>query len=67
LNQSKLDHSIALIFLEFALEEPHDGEKAHAIFKNVLPHYFSASEPSKVKKLKDPVVATVTLVRWPYT
>jgi hypothetical protein len=67
LNQDKADHSIALIFVEFALEEPHDGEKAHAIFKNVLPHYFSALQPSKVKKQKETAVATVTLVRWPYT
>jgi len=67
LNQDKADHSIALIFLEFALEQPHDGEKAHAIFKNVLPHYFSALQLSKFKKQKESFVATVTLVRWPYT
>jgi hypothetical protein len=67
LNQDNTDHSIALIFLEFALEEPHDGEKAHAIFENVLPHYFAALQPPKLKKQKESVVATVTLVRWPYT
>jgi hypothetical protein len=67
LNQNKVDHSIALIFLEFALEEPHDGEKAHAIFKNVLPRYFSGLQPPKSKKQKESFVATVTLVRWPFT
>lgn len=67
LDQDRADHSIALIFLEFALEEPHDGEKAHAIFKNVLPRYFAALQRPKLKKLKESVVATVTLVRWPYT
>ncbi len=67
LNQDKTDHSIALIFLEFALEEPHNGEKAHQIFKSVLPHYFSALQASKTVRKKEPVAVTVTLVRWPYT
>jgi hypothetical protein len=69
-----LDHSIAQIFLEMALfeaanatEESKGGETARVIFEDVLPHYFTALEPSKLKEASPPPVATVTLVRWPYT
>ncbi len=65
--KGKTDHSIARIFLEFALEQPYNGEKAHEVIKNVLPHYFAALQPSKNARKKESIAATVTLVRWPYT
>ncbi len=73
-NQNAADNSIGRIFLELGLSESEDtspntqgGTNARVIFDDVLPHYFSSLEPAKVKRPAVTPVATVTLVRWPYT
>ena len=73
-NQTSVDNSIGRLFLELGLSEVEDtspntqgGTNARVIFDDVLPHYFSALEPAKVKRPAVTPVATVTLVRWPYT
>jgi hypothetical protein len=67
LNQKEADDSIALIFLELANEEPHNGETARAVFESILPIYFAALQPAKPPQKKEAPAVTVTLVRWPYT
>jgi hypothetical protein len=72
--ENSSDNTIARIFLELALSEAEDtspntqgGTNARVIFDDVLPHYFSTIESAKVKRPTVTPVATVTLVRWPYT
>lgn len=73
-NQNSADDSIGRIFLELGLSEAEDttpntqgGTNARVIFDDVLPHYFSTIAPAKEKRPAVTPVATVTLVRWPYT
>jgi hypothetical protein len=72
--QNSTDNSIARIFLELGLSEAEDtsansqgGTNARVIFDDVLPHYFSTIAPAKEKRPIVTPIATVTLVRWPYT
>ncbi len=67
LRDTNRDHSIGLIFLELANETPYNGETARSVFESILPIYFSSFEPPKSQPEKEVPVATVTLVRWPYT
>jgi hypothetical protein len=73
-NQNSADNSIGRIFLELGLSEAEDtsansqgGTNARVLFDDVLPHYFSTIAPAKPKPPAVTPVATVTLVRWPYT
>ena len=70
-----IDHSIARIFLESAAGDLESAASkpgaapalAVSIVTEVLPRYFAALGPApRVPPRPDPV-ATVTLVRWPYT
>jgi hypothetical protein len=74
LDQNSGDNTIGLLFVEMALSEAEDvspnsqgGTNARVIFDDVLRHYFSTLEPAKVQPPAVTPVATVTLVRWPYT
>jgi hypothetical protein len=73
LSQSGRDDTIGRIFLEAArsdLAHPPSGAKsvlASTMVRYVLPSYFAALEPARVKPASPPAEVTVTLVRWPYT
>jgi hypothetical protein len=74
LDQEPEDHSIARIFIEMGISEASDttadskgGETAHAVFEDVLPHYFAAFKRPKAEPSKPKPSVIVTLVRWPYT
>jgi hypothetical protein len=73
-NQNSDDDSLGRLFVEMGLSEAEDtspntqgGTNARVIFDDVLPHYFSTIAPAKSKPPAVTPVATVTLVRWPYT
>ena len=70
-----VDHSIARIFLDSADGDLEAAEAkpgtppmvASAIVSEVLPRYFAALGPAPRPTPRPDPVATVTLVRWPYT
>jgi hypothetical protein len=66
------DHSLGRVFLELAdaelLANPNGGAAtAAAIVNDVLPRYFAALQPAPPSPPRAEPLATVTLVRWPYT
>jgi hypothetical protein len=74
LQEDQRDESIAKLFIEMAVAEASNqdpeakgGETARTVFEDVLPHYFSALKTPKPSPPQPAPVATVTLVRWPYT
>lgn len=73
-NENGGDNTIGRLFLEMGLSEAEDtsansqgGTNARVIFDDVLPHYFSTIAPAKPRPPAVTPIATVTLVRWPYT
>lgn len=64
LSAGGIDHSLGQLFLESAQADP---ARASIIATDVLPRYFAALEPARPEAPKPAPLATVTLVRWPYT
>jgi hypothetical protein len=73
LSQGDIDHSIGHLYLEAAFADLADTAPganpvfAAAIVEDVLPRYLAALEPARPATPKPAPLATVTLVRWPYT
>lgn len=70
LAKSATDDSVARLFIETAeadLESPDRHLVANAVASSALPRYFEAIAPSAATRATPKPLATVTLVRWPYT
>jgi len=77
LSASKLDNSIAQLFLERSISQinhpdgsrasPDEWRSAQVTLDHVLPAYLAAQQPATALPLSNAKTVQLTLVRWPYT